>query len=227
MITSPHNEQLKTIRKLQDKKHRERSGLFAAEGEDLVEAAEAAGWEPELLLVAGVDVEPALLDAVSALGSGTRVVGVYRQRWAAPGGALSRLPARRARPGQRGRGHPLGARPLRRAGHARPRLCRPLLAEGRARQHGLPVRPAARARGVRGAGRHDDRARARGRHAAGSEVSHPMRPWWSAWGPSATACRRSWPTAASARAEIPLRADGPDSLNVAMAATVALYELAQ
>jgi tRNA G18 (ribose-2'-O)-methylase SpoU len=30
---------------------------------------------------------------------------------------------------------------------------------------------------------------------------------------------------ASVRAEIPLRADGPDSLNVAMAATVALYDL--
>jgi len=30
---------------------------------------------------------------------------------------------------------------------------------------------------------------------------------------------------ASVRAEIPLRTDGPDSLNVAMAATVALYDL--
>ena len=35
----------------------------------------------------GEDVEPALLDAVSSLGSGTRVIGVYRQRWAtAPSG---------------------------------------------------------------------------------------------------------------------------------------------
>ena len=31
---------------------------------------------------------------------------------------------------------------------------------------------------------------------------------------------------ASIRARIPLRGDGPESLNVAMAATVALYELA-
>ena len=30
---------------------------------------------------------------------------------------------------------------------------------------------------------------------------------------------------ATVRAEIPLRPDGPDSLNVAMAATIALYEL--
>jgi tRNA G18 (ribose-2'-O)-methylase SpoU len=32
-------------------------------------------------------------------------------------------------------------------------------------------------------------------------------------------------SAADARARIPMRPDGPDSLNVAMAATVALYEL--
>ncbi len=63
MITSPDNEQLKTIRKLQAKKHRERTGLFVAEGEDLVEAAT---WEPEILLVADVDVEPALLVCLGA-----------------------------------------------------------------------------------------------------------------------------------------------------------------
>jgi RNA methyltransferase, TrmH family len=41
------------------------------------------------VLRAGVDVEPELLDAVSLLGSGTRVIGVYEQRWAEPGGDLS------------------------------------------------------------------------------------------------------------------------------------------
>jgi TrmH family RNA methyltransferase len=86
MITSPHNDKLKLIRKLQARKHRERSGLFVAEGEDLVEAAERAGAEPELVLVAGRDVEPELLDGVSELGSGTRVIGVYRERWGEPGG---------------------------------------------------------------------------------------------------------------------------------------------
>ena len=85
MITSPHNEKLKLIRKLQARKHRERSGLFMAEGEDLVNAAEAAGAEAEFVLVAGRDVEPALLDGVSELGSGTRVIGVYRERWSEPG----------------------------------------------------------------------------------------------------------------------------------------------
>jgi len=85
VITSAHNEKLKLIRKLRGRKHRDREGLFVAEGEDLVDAAAAAGVEPELLLVAGEDVEPPLLDAVSALGSGTRVIGVYRRRWSVPG----------------------------------------------------------------------------------------------------------------------------------------------
>jgi TrmH family RNA methyltransferase len=68
---------------------------FAAEGEDLVEAAEAAGWTAVEKFVAagsgleGTEVEPALLDRASALGSGTRVIGVYEQRWAdAPTGPL-------------------------------------------------------------------------------------------------------------------------------------------
>ena len=56
MITSPHNEKLKLIRKLHERKHRARDGLFIAEGEDLVEAARDAGLEPELELVAGEDV---------------------------------------------------------------------------------------------------------------------------------------------------------------------------
>jgi TrmH family RNA methyltransferase len=85
VITSADNDKLKTIRKLAQKSWRDKLGLFAAEGEDLVEA----GWEPEFVLRAGVDVEPELLDAVSSLGSGTRVIGVYEQRWAAPSGDLS------------------------------------------------------------------------------------------------------------------------------------------
>ena len=41
--------------------------MFAAEGEDLVDAAGAAGVEPVELLVAGENVEPALLAEVSTL----------------------------------------------------------------------------------------------------------------------------------------------------------------
>ncbi len=79
MITSPDNQKLKLIRKLGERKWRQREGLFVAEGEDLVAAAQAAGVEPRFVLRSGVDVEASLLDAVSALGSGTRVIGVYEQ----------------------------------------------------------------------------------------------------------------------------------------------------
>jgi RNA methyltransferase, TrmH family len=88
VITSPNNEKLKLIRRLGERKHREREGLFVAEGEDLLEAATASGIEPALMLIAGEDVEPRLLDAVSALGSGTRAIGVYRQLWSEPRGPV-------------------------------------------------------------------------------------------------------------------------------------------
>src|SRR5215216_2311474 len=89
MIRSRNNEQLKTIRKLRQKRWRERLDLFVAEGEDLVEAAAAAGWEPEILLRAPADVDPELLAEASGLGSGARAIGVYRPRWSAAGGSLS------------------------------------------------------------------------------------------------------------------------------------------
>jgi TrmH family RNA methyltransferase len=89
VIRSPDNQRLKTIRKLRDKRWREKLGLFAAEGEDLVEAAEREGWPAQFVLRADMDVEAELLAAASTLGSGTRVIGVYERRWAAPGGDLS------------------------------------------------------------------------------------------------------------------------------------------
>ena len=42
-ISSPHNPKLKEVRKLAGRRERARSGLFVAEGEDLVAAADAAG----------------------------------------------------------------------------------------------------------------------------------------------------------------------------------------
>jgi RNA methyltransferase, TrmH family len=94
-ITSPHNDQLKEIRKLAGRKWRDKLREFVAEGEDLLAAADAAGWEPIARLVAegsglaGEEVTPHLLAQVSQLGSGTRALGVYGQRWApAPVGPL-------------------------------------------------------------------------------------------------------------------------------------------
>ena len=87
MITSPHNEKLKLIRRLGRRRSREREGLFVTEGEDLLAAARDAGAEPVELLTAageglgGTEVEPALLADVSKLGSGTRAIGVWREAW--------------------------------------------------------------------------------------------------------------------------------------------------
>ena len=89
MITSPQNETLKEIRKLAGRKWRDKLRQFVAEGEDLLAAADAAGWDPLARLVAegsglaGEEVKPHLLAQVSQLGSGTRALGVYAQRWAA------------------------------------------------------------------------------------------------------------------------------------------------
>jgi len=78
MITSRDNEKLKLVRKLAQRKHREETGLFACEGEDLVEAARAAGIEAVELLVAGENVRPELLASVSDLAHPAREIGVYR-----------------------------------------------------------------------------------------------------------------------------------------------------
>ena len=49
-ITSPHNEALKEVRKLGGRRWRDKLREFVAEGEDLLAAADAAGWEPRLRL---------------------------------------------------------------------------------------------------------------------------------------------------------------------------------
>jgi RNA methyltransferase, TrmH family len=88
MISSPHNEKLKLVRKLRERKHREREGRFVTEGEDLLEAGLAAGAAPVFVLTAagsgvnGEEVEAGLLAEVSALGSGTRAIAVWPQVWA-------------------------------------------------------------------------------------------------------------------------------------------------
>lgn len=91
MISSPANPRLKLVRKLRERRARARLGLFAAEGEDLVAAALDAGLRPvEALLDAerpalvgrlpGAElVAPALLAEVSTLGHAARVVAVFRQ----------------------------------------------------------------------------------------------------------------------------------------------------
>ena len=88
MITSPHNEKLKEIRKLAARRRaRSESGRFVAEGEDLLAAADAAGWVPVIRLsaagtgLAGEEVDAALLAGVSGMRSGCRTLAVYEERW--------------------------------------------------------------------------------------------------------------------------------------------------
>jgi TrmH family RNA methyltransferase len=80
VITSRDNATLKLVRKLLgQRKHRDETGLFAVEGEDLVAAATAAGVEPLHLLVAGDTVDETLLADVSTLPHPARAIGVYRR----------------------------------------------------------------------------------------------------------------------------------------------------
>jgi len=79
VITSRENERLKLIRKLHDRRWRDKLGLFAVEGEDLLEAGLAGGLEPADVLVAGEDVSADLLAEVSALAHPPRVVAVFRR----------------------------------------------------------------------------------------------------------------------------------------------------
>src|SRR3954452_24168952 len=85
LITSHHNPTLQDIRRLIARRER---GRFVAEGEDVVAAADEAGWEPIVRLNAGEDVSAEALAKISALGSGTRELAVYEERWAAAAGPL-------------------------------------------------------------------------------------------------------------------------------------------
>ena len=222
MITSPDNQQLKTIRKLHDKRHRSREGLFVAEGEDLVEAAAAVGWEPQILLRAGDDVEPRLLAAVSSLGSGTKVIGVYEQAWSEPGGDLAVY--------LHGVGDPGNVGTVIRSAHALadgPVVLGPGCADPwgpkavRASMGSIFARPPARAVFDALPGTKIALAAREGKPLADVPREGPE---LLCLGAEREGLPPEVMAAADAVAHLPLRDGGPDSLNVAMAATVALYE---
>jgi TrmH family RNA methyltransferase len=217
MITSKDNTQLKTIRKLLQ---RRRDGLFVAEGEDLVEAAAAHGWDPEILLRAGEDVEPDLLP--SALGSGTRVVGVYRERWSRPGGDLSVYLHGVHDPGNVGTivrsTHALADGPV----TLGPDCADPYGPKAvRASMGSIFARPPARAAFDELPGTTIALERGAGTALADVDVAPPV---VLCLGAERAGLPPAVLRAAGRTAHIPLRPGGPDSLNVAMAATVALYE---
>jgi len=226
MITSSDNDKLKLVRRLADVRHRRRTGLFVAEGEDLVEAAAAAGVEPELLLVGGVDVEPRLLEAVSSLGSGTRVIGVYRQRFVEPCGALSLYLHGVSDPGNVGTSvrsaHALGDGPV----VVGPGCADPYGPKAvRASMGSIFARPPAHAEVGELAGTLVALARGAERSLDELAAGQLEPPVVVCLGAEREGLPHSVRERAADRVEIRLRPDGPDSLNVAMAATVALYAL--
>ncbi|MEO8290059.1 MAG: RNA methyltransferase [Gaiellaceae bacterium] len=90
MITSATNPRLKLVRKLGSARQRSKLGLFVCEGEDLVEAGLDAGLLPVEALIdaerpalvkrlrAAEEVEPRLLAELSSLAHPPRVIGVFR-----------------------------------------------------------------------------------------------------------------------------------------------------
>ena len=83
MIESINNEQIKEIRKLNDKKYRDESNLFLVEGDHLVKEAYKAGYLKKIILTEDIydfDVEKLLvtdkvIKSISELNN-TKVIGV-------------------------------------------------------------------------------------------------------------------------------------------------------
>ena len=94
-IHNPQHPNLSQVTLLRTRRGRDRSGRFVAEGEDLIAAAAANGWQPVDSFVAegsglsGTEVSEEALAEVSALGSGTRALAIYEQRWSEPIGPLA------------------------------------------------------------------------------------------------------------------------------------------
>jgi TrmH family RNA methyltransferase len=171
-------------------------------------------------------VEPRLLDQVSALRSGSRVIGVYEQVWAEPSGRLAAWLHAVEDPGNVGTivraVHALADGPLVLGpGCADPHSPKAV----RASMGSLFARPPARAafhelEGIRLA-LSASAGHPLGEVAAGLASDRVM----LCLGAERAGLPDEVAAGCDAVARIPLRADGPDSLNVALAATLALYEV--
>jgi RNA methyltransferase, TrmH family len=249
VITSKDNEKLKLARKLQQRRHRDREGLFVTEGEDLLEAGLSAGAEPVVLLtlhgegLGGEEASGDALASASTLGSGTRAIAVWRQSWAPIDGPVCVYLHGVSDPGNVGAivrtAHALVegtvvlgpecadpyspkavratmgsifGQPVARANIAetpRPRVA--LVAHGgEPLGHLAPYSPYARRKRQAGGGPPSTQPSSAATLVVGSERAGLP--------PDVLA-------ACDARVTIPLRAGGPDSLNVAAAAAIALQRI--
>jgi RNA methyltransferase, TrmH family len=179
-----------------------------------------------MLLRAEEDVEPHLLERVSTLGSGARVIGVYRQRYSEPHADVCVY--------LDGVGDPGNVGTVIRAAHAlcdgpvilgpgcadpwSPKAVRASMGSVFARPPSLEAfesLPAAKLA--------LDGAAPVTIAEAAAQAKPPL---VLCLGGERRGLRPELLERADEAARIPLRADGPDSLNVAMAATIALHELA-
>ncbi len=199
------------MRRLAERKHRDREGLFVTEGEDLLAAGMAAGRAPRLLLteagagLGGEEVERRA--ARRRFGARVRFAGDRRLGAGPRPTAASplRLPNGVRDPGNVGRDRPRRRRPRCRERRARPRLPpirsrrrRCARAWGRCSRSTSSAVPCATRPSH---GRGWERTGARGRRAS----ARPR----SAWAPSARASRARWPRRAprSGRSRSPAAAE--------------------
>jgi RNA methyltransferase, TrmH family len=90
-ITSPQNPTIKLIRSLTDKKYRREHGLFVVEGMAMLEKAMALNWRPEHLVVTKPaylwdDVKPLIvsekiMSELSAQNNPHEVLATFKPRW--------------------------------------------------------------------------------------------------------------------------------------------------
>lgn len=91
-VTSLQNPTIKLIRSLSEKKFRQESGLFLAEGWDVLNRARKAGWVPEHLLstepisawgeTQPIFVSDKIMASLSAQNNALTVVAAFKQRFA-------------------------------------------------------------------------------------------------------------------------------------------------
>jgi RNA methyltransferase, TrmH family len=91
LITSTQNPTIKLIRSLHEKKYRQLTGLFLAEGRKVVDRAREKRWKPEYLVFregqriaagegAKILVSDKVMAGLSAQANPPEIIGVYRQR---------------------------------------------------------------------------------------------------------------------------------------------------
>jgi RNA methyltransferase, TrmH family len=90
-ITSQQNPIVKLVRSLEDKKARREHGQFMVEGLQMLERAAACGWEPEYYLATKPEwiwdahkpliVSDKIMSVLSALNNAHDVLATFKQRW--------------------------------------------------------------------------------------------------------------------------------------------------